>query len=74
MCIQWGNMKSAFFTISNGGRQSGIVSPKLFSVYMDDLSIMLVKSGLGYHRDNTCVNQLFYAMTMTMTMTMKLFY
>ena len=54
-------MKSAFFTISNGVRQGGILSPKLFSVYMDDLSKMLIKSGIGCHIDNTCVNQVFYA-------------
>ena len=58
---QWGNMKSAFFfTISNGVWQGGILSRKLFSVYMY-ISNMLIKSGLGCHIDNTCVNHMFYA-------------
>ena len=35
LCILWGNTRSSFFTISNGVRQGGILSPKLFSVYMD---------------------------------------
>ena len=43
LCIQWGKTKSSFFTISNGVRQGGILSPKLFSVYMDDLSNMLIR-------------------------------
>ena len=54
-------MKSAFFTISNGVRQGGILCPRLFSVYMNDLSIMLIKSGLGCPINNTCVNRVFYA-------------
>ena len=36
-----------FFTISNGVRQGRILSPKLFSVYMDDLSKLLIKSDIG---------------------------
>ena len=32
-----------FFSISNGLRQGGILSPKLFSVYINDLSDKLVK-------------------------------
>ena len=61
LCIQWGKTKSSFFTISNGVRQGGILSPKLFSVYMDDLSNMLIGSGVGCYIDNVCVNHVFYA-------------
>ena len=61
LCIQWGKTKSSFFTISNGVRQGGILSPKLFSVYMDDLSNMLIRSGVGCYIDNVCVNHVFYA-------------
>ena len=46
LCIQWGNMRSLFLNISNGVRQGGILSPKLFSVYMDDLSNILISSGV----------------------------
>ena len=59
--IQWGKTKSSFFTISNGVRQGGILSPKLFSVYMDDLSNMLIRSGVDCCIDNVCVNHVFYA-------------
>ena len=61
MCIQWGKTKSSFFTISNGVRQGGILSPKLFSVYIDDLSNMLIRSGVGCYIDNVCVKHVFYA-------------
>ena len=56
-----GKTKSSFFTISNGVRQGGILSPKLFSVYMDDLSNMAIGSGVGCYIDNVCVNDVFYA-------------
>ena len=32
---------STQFTVSNGVKQGGIISPILFNVYMDDLSIAL---------------------------------
>ena len=38
MCIKWGQSTSSFFTVSNGVRQGGILSPRLFAVYVDDLS------------------------------------
>ena len=44
LCIQ---TKSLFFAISNVVREGGILSPKLFFVYMDDLSNMLIRNGVG---------------------------
>ena len=61
LCILWGETRSSFFTISNGVRQGGILSPKLFSVYMDDLSKLLISSGIGCFIDNVCFNHVFYA-------------
>ena len=46
LCIQWGKTKSLFFTITNRVRQGGIFSPKLFSIYIDDLSKMLNDTGI----------------------------
>ena len=51
LCIQWGKTRSSFFTISNAVRQGGILSPKLFSVYIDDLSNLLISSGIGCFLD-----------------------
>ena len=61
LCIQWGNTKYLFFTITNDVRQEGILSPKLFSIYIDDLSKMLNDSGIGCYVDNVYVNHVFYA-------------
>ena len=57
-----GKTKSLFFTITNGVRQGGILSPKLFSIYMDDLSKILNDNGIGCHVDNVCVNHVFTLM------------
>ena len=51
-----------FFNISNGVRQGGILSPKLFSVYIDDLSKFLMKSGIGCFINNVCFNHVFYVL------------
>ena len=42
MCIKWGQATSDYFTISNGVRQGGILSLRLFAVYVDDLSKQLI--------------------------------
>ena len=49
------------FSISNGVRHGGILSPKLFSVYIDDLSDKLVKCKVGCYIDNLCINHVMYA-------------
>ena len=61
LCIQWGKTRSSFFTISNGVRQGRILSPKLFFVYMDDLSNLLISSGIGCFLDKVGFNHVFYA-------------
>ena len=47
--------------ISSGVRQGGILSPKIFSVYVDDLSDKLIKCKNGCHIDNLCMNHVMYA-------------
>ena len=53
-------MRSSLFTISNGAQQGEILSSKLFSIYMDDLSNLLVSSGIGCLLDKVCFNHVFY--------------
>ena len=38
--ILWGNTRSSFFTISNSVRQGGILSPKLFFVYINIILVI----------------------------------
>ena len=61
MCVKWGSCISRYLYVSNGVRQGGILSPKLYSVYVDDLSDYLVKSQIGCHIDSLCVNHVMYA-------------
>ena len=60
-CVKWGSCTSMFFTVGNGVRQGSILSPHLFAVYVDDLSVNLIDSGQGCCIDNVFINHLFYA-------------
>ena len=50
-------MLSDPFTVSNGVRQGSILSPTLFSIYLDSLSVKLSASGVN----SKCFNHLVYA-------------
>ena len=54
-------MRSSFFNISNGVRQGGTLSPKQFSVCMDDQTNLLISSGVGCFLNNVCFNHVVYA-------------
>ena len=60
-CIKWDTMTSCFFSVSNGVRQGGILSPYLFAIYMDDLSVTLNNAKVGCHINNRCANHMLYA-------------
>ena len=61
MCIKWGQATSDHFTISNGVRQGGILSPRLFAVYVDDLSKQLIDARSGCFIEHQCTNHVMYA-------------
>ena len=61
MCVRWGSMISKGFKVSNGVRQGGILSPYLFNVYMDDLSLILSTKYAGCKIASRIINHLFYA-------------
>ena len=59
--IRWGNSTSESFAASNGVHQGGVISPYLFNVYVDGLSIMLKATKKGCFINNTSFNHLMYA-------------
>ena len=61
LCIRWEAEMSLYFTISNGVRHGKILSPSLFVLYMDDLSLFLNTIRIGCHIDDVCINHVFYA-------------
>ena len=54
--IRWYQGFSSFFTVSNGVKQGRILSPHLFNVYMDDLSVNLNKLHIGCLYAGTLIN------------------
>ena len=61
ICVRWGNLVSESFSVSNGVRQGGILSPRLFAIYIDDISAVLNKLGAGCRVSDTLINHLMYA-------------
>ena len=61
MVVRWGTTISTQFTVANGVKQGGIISPILFNMYMDDLSIALNNSGIGGYLGDAFLNHLCYA-------------
>ena len=59
--VSWGNTLSDSFTVLNGVRQGGILSPILFNVYMNDLSVLLNNVHIGCFINDKPYNHLFYA-------------
>ena len=47
MFVRWGDTCSTSFGVINGVKQGGIISPMIFNLHMDDLSLMLNCSGFG---------------------------
>ena len=59
--VSWDGSVSTPFRVSNGVRQSGVLSPVLFTVYMDILLNMLKDCGVGCYWDGVFVGALGYA-------------
>ena len=59
--VRWNGNFSESFTVTNGVRQGGILSPHLFNLYMDNLSIKLNKLPVGCCVNGVTINHLMYA-------------
>ena len=60
-CVKWAGIRSSSFSITNGTRQGSVLSPTLFSVYLDDLLKELRQLGLGCHMGGLWVGAAGYA-------------
>ena len=61
MQVRWNNSLSHLFSVTNGVRQGGVLSPILFTVYLDDLFSSLKSLGIGCHWDGLFVGAVSYA-------------
>src|SRR5664279_3078668 len=59
--VLWNGIYSNCFSVSNGVKQGGIISPVLFCVYFDVLLLALRDSGVGCHIGQWFVGALAYA-------------
>ena len=58
---RWENTFSEYFHVTTGTNQSGVLSPNLFILYMNDLIRRLRDSGLGCHLLSFFMACLMYA-------------
>ena len=61
LCVKWDTEISKKFSVQNGVKQGGILSPIMFTVYMDVLLLYLKKANLGCHIGDLFMGALGYA-------------
>ena len=61
MSVRWGYSISNVFNVTNGVRQSGILSPKLVNIYIDGLSNIFKNYLIGGSLGGKRINHMLYA-------------
>ena len=61
LCVKWDGMASDTFSVCNGIKQGGILSPKLFNIYVNVLSQQMNKVMVGCCMNGKVINHLYYA-------------
>ena len=64
--VKWGSTLSKQFSVMNGVKQCGVLSPILFAVYTDGLLERLKNTGVGCHISSRFVGALAYADDITL--------
>ena len=59
--VSWAGLYSDYFSVLNGVKQGGVISPVLFCIYLDDLLLRLAASGVGCFIGLNYVGALAYA-------------
>ena len=59
--VKWNNVLSFTFSVRSGVRQGGVLSPHLFTVYLDDLFSILKQTKVGCYVMNIFVSAVIYA-------------
>ena len=59
--VRWEGHLGAWFRITAGVRQGGVLSPDLYNIYVDKLIQMLQSSGIGCHISSKFAAAIFYA-------------
>ena len=60
-CIRWNGVTSECFSIQNGVKQGGVISPLMFTLFLDSLCLRVINSKLGCHIGSKCVSILVFA-------------
>ena len=64
--VSWSSAQSKSFSAANGVKQGGVLSPLLFSVYIDELLNRLKSAGIGCHIGHVYLGTLAYADDLTL--------
>ena len=64
--VKWGSVMSESFTVMNGVKQGGVLSPVFFAVYTDGLLLRFQESGIGCHMGGHYAGALAYADDITL--------
>ena len=69
MRVKWNEFLSGSFSASNGVKQGGVLSPLLFTVYLDQLILALKELRIGCHLNDITVGAFIYADDVTLLAT-----
>ena len=64
--VRWDHTMAFMFSVSNGVKHDGVLSPIIFAVYTDGILKRLQESGVGYHIGHRFGGAFSYADALTL--------